>query len=1031
MPFKRYNDQRLRHIADTLRSSRYKNRLSIQDFAAMEETGDRRLAPPSPAEMPGEMHLHDMWRGYDRYLWLSCSVTVPRDYTPGSAAGLFHFGDTGGGNTSGFEALCFVNGQAYQGVDINHQEILLPEAAPGETLQFHFRLWSGLNGGGFPQERIHFIDQAELAELDEPTDQLYHWLRLLLGAYDILPSDDPAREKLLGAAVEAWDLVDETVPGSPEFYQSVPGAVALLQERFPEGRTDPVTVKMIGHTHIDLAWLWRICHTHEKCRRSFHTVDTLMKRFPDYRFLQTQAQAYDWIKQEDPELFERIRALVKEGRWEAAGGMWVECDCNLPSGESIVRQILYGTRFFEREFGSHSRYLWLPDVFGYSWALPQILKKAEMDTFITTKISWNDQNKMPYDTFVWKGMDGSEVLAHFITTPCFAHDKGTLYTYNGEAEPYAVRGLWENYANKDLNTDLLMCYGYGDGGGGVTRDMLSAIPILARIPGLPEVAGGRVDDFCEKLHRNVEENRFHGYVPTWDGELYLEHHRGTLTSHGSVKEHNRRLEFLFRDTEMAQAAQMLRGIAPDRERVHKAWETVLLNQFHDIIPGSSIHETYQDVEETYAAAQASLEGLCADLLGRPEGETFFVNNTYPWPRQALIRLEGDYQGREFLSQGKKLPAFLTSTGAEVVVPLPPCGSVEVTVQQGASPLCGFVPARVREVETDFYRITWNEAGHLTSLLDKKHRRQLLTPGREGNVLTLYEDKPRCADAWELEPTINEKARPLTDLKECSLRETPLGVDVHFVWTFSRSTFTQVMRLYHHTPRIDFETQVDWQDREVLLKAVFPLDIRSTRARYDIQFGNVERPTTANNPWEFAKFEVVGHKWADWGETDYGAALLSGSKYGFDIREGVMRLTLLKASNYPDWDQDRGLHAFTYSLYPHAGEWHQARVEEESLEINARPFLSAQGLACPVGLLGEGIALDALKPAEDENALILRVHEFRGRRAQGRLNPRFPFKALRECNLLERQDGPGLDRGAEGEIGFELKPYEIKTFKFEL
>ena len=519
-----------------IREYSYREVTALEEFAARE---DRQgvVNPEVPTEFEGwnKIHTGDRWSGRDRYLWLHKEITIPESWKGKRAVGIFDFGNTGAGNNSGFEAMCYINEKPYQGVDVNHKEVFFPEELYGKTFRLTFRLWSGLEGGGVPREQEHRINRADLAYLDEKVDDFYYMGMLVLDTVQNLSDTDPVKFELRNALDEACLLIDWAYPGSGEFYESVHQADDLLNEKIDGMKKDSlVKVKCVGHTHIDMAWLWRLKHTHEKASRSFSTVLRMMEMFPEYIFLQTQPQLYEYIKEDFPEIYEEIKKRVKEGRWEVDGGMWVEADCNLPSGESLTRQILIGSKFIKDEFGKDVEYLWLPDVFGYSWALPQILKKSGIDMFMTTKISWNQYNRMPHDTFKWKGIDGSEVLTHFITTPEPWNEPGSwFYTYNGLLTAKTVKGVWDAYSEKEMNQELLIAYGYGDGGGGVNRDLLERRRRIDKIPGLPSLETSTAGEFFRDLKETVKNTD--RYVHTWDGELYLEYHRGTYLSNVSTE----------------------------------------------------------------------------------------------------------------------------------------------------------------------------------------------------------------------------------------------------------------------------------------------------------------------------------------------------------------------------------------------------------------------------------------------------------------------------------------------------------------
>ncbi|SFM19411.1 alpha-mannosidase [Paenibacillus sp. 1_12] len=1063
---------------------RYREKLAIPAFQSLEdpegEIGARPALPLTQSPDMKEMSLGEHWRGRDRYLWLAADVVVPKDWQGKKVLGRFDFGKTGG--SSGFESLLYVNGQPYQGVDSNHQEVFFEEAA-GATLGLCFRLWSGL--GGYQSKAImeHQLKRAELCWLDEAADDLYYTARAALSVARVIHEHSPERQTLLSAVDQAFLLVDWSRPGSDDFYASVSAAAHLLRTTVKElPKHHAVTVRCIGHTHIDVAWLWRLKHTREKAVRSFSTVLRLMEKFPDYVFLQTMPQLYDYIKTDYPEVYEQIKERVKEGRWEAGGGMWLEADCNLTTGESLVRQLLYGTRFLREEFGAECTYLWLPDVFGYSWALPQILRKSGIDTFMTTKISWNQYNRMPHDTFQWRGIDGTEILTHFITTPDpDAGDGGWLYTYNGEVTARSVNGIWETYRDKPVNRELLLAYGYGDGGGGVNREMLELRRRLDELPGIPHVTTGRADEYFAELHKTIAETK--EYVHTWDGELYLELHRGTYTSQAYNKLMNRKLELLAREAEwLGVMGSLSQGNWQPyaKQRIDEAWKIVLRNQFHDIIPGSSIKEVYEDSTLEYAEAEKLLQLACDQAEGalivsttatgnqtnemhdsEADSSVYTVWNSAGWERSGLVQVKYDSflmanQHMEWKDEkGHTLTAQQDADGwwvqlngvasmgyTTIYAVLRGAAANQETQQAKATAESRDLTGKERMlaassevftsldngIETPHYVLAWNEKGQLTSIWDKMAQREVLAEGSNGNVLQVFEDKPKSRhEAWDIDIYYQEKKEEITALTLAAISEIgSLRAVVTFKWTYKASTIVQQMVLYRDSRRIDFVNEVDWHEQRKLLKAAFPVEVRSTEATFDIQYGNVKRPTHWNTSWDYARFEVVGHQWADLSERGYGVSLLNDCKYGYDIKDNVMRLTLIKSAIVPDDQADQGYHAFTYSLLPHTGDWIEGGTVVEAWDLNApmssKPGASA-GSASLFRLSGGYVHIDAVKKAEDDDRMVLRFHEFGGQRGMIELNSDYTIRSWQECDLMER---PISEPSNASVIRLAVKPYEIKT-----
>ncbi|NDI35930.1 alpha-mannosidase [Chengkuizengella sediminis] len=1037
-----HTENKLEARIQELLTFRYQQKRGIFSFRCQEDEGE---IGQYPLELTSNqtINVDDNWKGRDKYIWLQADVDIPHEWKGRKTVGLFDFGNTGGGNNSGFESLLFLNGRPYQGVDSNHQEVFFPEDAVGKTNRLDFRLWSGLEGGGLLKEQEHKIKTAQIAWLDEKVDDLYYTSLATLQTVKELSEDQPEKQLLLNTLNQTYLMIDWSLPGSESFYQSCYEAQANLNEKINQiEKQHPVTIHCIGHTHIDVAWLWRLKHTREKAARSFSTVLRLMEQYPEYVFLQTQPQLYEYIKEDYPEIYDQMKTRIKEGKWEPEGAMWLEADCNVTSGESLVRQILYGKRFFEREFGVTCKYLWLPDVFGYSWALPQILCKSGIETFMTTKISWNQYNRMPHDTFHWKGIDGSEILTHFITTPePWNSDDSWFYTYNGLVSAKTVKGLWKSYQNKDVNQDLLLSYGYGDGGGGVNRDMLELRRRLDRMPGLPQVKPTKAGEFFDKLHQNIENTE--GYVHTWDGELYLEYHRGTYTSQAHNKKMNRKLELAYREAEWLNVMNALsRGWNeyPQAE-LDEGWKIILRNQFHDIIPGSSIKEVYEDSKVEYeqswdlhrSISNKALAGLIDSSV-----QQYTVMNASHWQQGELVQVTYDevnqQDGNWRDQEGNHLISQRSEHGWYVqVLGLKGFSGTEILFEPHSNKhqteSVSLFDYTDSSINTPFYKIKWNKSGQIVQIYDKVAERQVFANREKGNILQVFEDKPLAHDAWDIDIFYKEKMEEVTELTSVELVECGLlRAVIRFNWTYLQSTMSQDMIVYTRSKRIDFSTNVDWHQQRKLLKVAFPVDVRTTEATYDIQYGNVKRPNHQNTSWDMARFESVGHMWADLSETGYGVSLLNDCKYGYDIMDNIMRLTLIKSATHPDPTADQGEHQFTYSLLPHQGDWRQAETVREAWVLNeplqaikgtlTAPFSSFLNLSC------HHVHIDAIKKAENDHAVIVRLHEFEGRRAEVTITSDWGIEEWQEVDLMEQ---PISDIFKGNSINCSIKPYEIKTF----
>ncbi len=999
-----------------------------------------------------EFRVGDTWGGYDVTAWFRARVQVPESFRAGKLALRFLVGPRDGGDSTA-ESLLYVNGSPLQGIDVWHTEAWLPpECLQGDELLVALKAWSGVLG--VPDRRRFKL--AELVSIDEAADRLFHLAGTLLKSAEVLDEDDLRRVRLLQALDQAILQIDFGRPRSPSFYESIGCAEAYLRrevERLHAVVELKPTVVGIGHAHIDMAWLWRLGHSREKAARTFATALHLMRQYPEYRFMHSSPQLYRFIKQDYPELFERIKMRVASGEWEITGAAWVEPDTNLTGGESLVRQLLHGKRFIRDEFGQETTLLWLPDVFGYSAALPQILLRSGIRFFTSTKLSWNQFNRFPHDTFTWRGIDGSEILSHFVTTPNDPAVDGSLNwrtTYNGQFEPYEVKRIWDHYRQKEANDELLLPFGNGDGGGGPTREMLESARAMKNLPGLPRVEQGRAEDYFARLEERLAGQR----LPVWDGELYLEYHRGTYTSQAHTKRANRKAEVLYHDAEWLSAlAGVLDGnFEYPLGELRAGWEKILLNQFHDILPGSSIRQVYEDSREDYEAIQdiglGALEKAGQTLVEKMAlaDDSLVVFNSLPWRRDELIELPWpkEMERRTIRgADGEPVPLqAVEDDGSPGVLfeatGLPPLGyHAFPLVRAGEAEQVSEMTVSPSLLENRHYRIALNSQGQIVSLLDKRHGREVLAPGARGNVFQAFQDKPMAFDAWDIDIYYQEKMREVCELIEAEVEETgPLRGVLRLRWRYGQSTLTQRVCLYRGSPRIDFKTEVDWHERQTLLKVAFPVDVRATRATYDIQFGSLERPTHWNTSWDVARFESVAHKWVDLSEGNYGVSLLNDCKYGHDVKDNVLRLTLIKSPIRPDPEADQGRHEFTYSLLPHAGDWRQARVVEEAYALNfpahsrlapAHPRATLPGRFRFAEIDSDHVVLETVKRAEDDDAWIVRCYENKQCRSSS-VELRFGRTIRRavECNLMEEEEAKAAYRA--GALSFAIRPFEIKTFK---
>ncbi len=976
-----------------------------------------------------------VWGGRNAYAWFHGEVALPADRLGKPVELLVATADSERAETARLSSfvndpaprwdlmnpqfMLFIGGELVQGLDVHHQTAVLRTDENGRAT-IDLQGYAGMTDRRCVLRVCHAVAH-------ESVRALYYDLLTALEAAETLDENDPARLYVLERLNKACGMPDLRAPYTPAFDRQVAEASAFLARTVYTGARADVTAVCVGHTHIDVAWLWDHAQTRLKAQRTFSSILRLMERYPDFTFFQSTPQLFQWLQRDNPALYEGVKKRVAEGRIELDGAMWLEADCNIPSGESLIRQIVYGKRYLRREFNTECEVLWLPDVFGYSAALPQILLQSGITTFVTTKISWNMLNKLPYDTFRWQGIDGSRVLTYFITTTDPKQEDGSFgTTYNGMLHPAAIMGGWKRYQQKEINDTILVAYGYGDGGGGPDVDMLEKGQRLKRgVAGFPRVELGQVRPFFRALHEKVDGAK---YLPTWVGELYLELHQGAYTSAAMMKRNNREAERELFAAELLQTAAALQGHPYAADRLHAAWETLLLNQFHDTLPGSCIAKVYSDAREQFAALFAvteSCQSEAAQVLWGA-GEHLVVWNDASFAREDILLLP---KGRMLANR----PCQPTAEGNLCLAPrVPSLGWASFdTAENPALPEAQRITdANVEQVlETQYFSLTVDACGELTRVYDKTANREVLAQGRNANVLMAFDDRPYKWDAWNIDMYYEEKQYPVNgSVTVSAVISGPVFTGVRVEKRFGRSLFTQEIRAYHALPRVDFITHVDWHEDATVLKVAFPVDLNADFATFDIQCGSARRPNHRNTSWDAARYEVCAHRWADISEGDYGVSLLNDCKYGYDVESNVLRLTLLKAGMAPDETIDRGTHDFTYALFPHAGAC-GAATHAMAARLN-RPLRAAwaaqpQPETSLLALSNENIAIDAVKASEEGDGwMAVRLHEQGNTHARATLTAGFAIETAQTCDLLEenRQSLPINDNG----VALAFRPFEIKT-----
>ncbi len=1028
-------DKRVNVICDELKKLQWKQKFPVTDWKYKEGN----FIHPQDAEADSAewkdfdcktMH----WYGPDRHYWFKAVYKVPAELD-GKRMWMrvrtqIHEWD----DAKNPQFLLFINGKALQGMDMNHKEVFLRESATaGEELTIELQSYTGT----LHNEFMLFVD---MCEVDALITKVYYDLRVPLWAFPRMDEDDKTRKDIETVLNETVNFIDLRTPYSPEFYETLQQASDYIDKALYSdmaGYKD-VIATCIGHTHIDVAWWWTVEQTREKTGRSFATVLKLMEEYPNYKFMSSQPQLYAFLKERYPELFEQIRERVKEGRWEPEGGMWVESDTNLTSGESLVRQFMHGKRFFKEEFGVDNRILWLPDVFGYTGALPQIMKKCGIDYFMTTKLAWNQFNKVPYDTMMWRGIDGTEILTHLITTLGVGQPVSNFFTtYNGMLHPDAIMGGWMRYQNKDINNDILISYGYGDGGGGPTREMLETSKRMEKgIKGIPMVRQEFAGTYFDELKERVEGNR---RLPVWEGELYFEYHRGTLTSMGRNKRSNRKTELGLMDLELLSVMAKDKAAYP-AEELDSIWKKTLINQFHDILPGSSIHQVYEVTKEEYARLKEQIDGLSKERIKllAGDGDRVMVMNTTGKTRDDVVCL-GDCDA-DYLTDGQEAlyPVQQTADGAVAFVRNIPSKGYRMlrkgSWRDGQQPTeSAFTLSDKYTLETPFYKVRLAANGEIEHLYDKENDREVVQPGKTLNQFRMYEDKPIYFDNWDIDIYYTEKSWNVDGVE--SMEWTELGsvrAVLEITRKASKSTVTQKVIFYADQRRIEFQTHVDWKEHQTLLKVHFPVAVHTDEATFDVQFGNLTRKTHSNTSWDVARFESCGQKWMDLSEGHYGVSLLNDCKYGHSVKDSNMALTLIKSGIEPNPTTDQEEHDFTYALYPHAEGWRAAGTVAESYKLN-QPLVTElhareDGLESTsfAAVDAANVIIETIKQAEDGNGVIVRMYESDNAYTKATVTVNTDFSKAYVCNLLEEEEQEAHVSGRD--IAVELKPYEVITLK---
>ncbi len=931
----------------------------------------------------------------------------------------------------GGEGVVFINGAAAGARDFGHTEITLAmEGRPGEHYEFVVESYGGHGptpeGGGpvgygrpsvpEPPATQRVVEKTTFGVWNEDAYQLYIDMETLFQLRNNLDAGSLRVAEIDRALKALTNTVDFELPPD-EMNKTFIKARAGLQPclKCTNGSTVPEFFIM-GHGHLDVAWLWPLQETERKIARTISSQLALAKEFPEYRFLQSQAHLYWMLKQRYPEIYSRVKKAVKAGNIVPEGGMWVEADTNLTSGESLIRQFMYGKAFFRDEFGVDNELLWLPDVFGYSGALPQIMQGCGIHYFATAKIFWtyHGADPFPYNLFTWEGIDGSKVLASII------------YGYGNETGPASFIQCWNGRVQKDDVAAQLFAFGYGDGGGGPNRQHLEFLKREPDLEGTPRVHfANPVDFFKDAEQRGIPSTRT-------TGELYFQNHRGTYTSQAHTKRNNRHAELALREAELWGAmAQALKGAAFPTRALHDAWQTALLCQFHDIIPGSSIHRVYEEAEAMHAGViqTAGEAALAAKKELTNKGDAITAFNSLSWKRKALLELPGGVAAA-FDAQGKALPTQKAEGKTFVEADLPAMGWATFTTRGDPQtlPLSKGVKVNLHKLENDVLKVEFNSKGEITRIFDKESGQEFAAG--DCNSFKMYKDVPSWFDAWDLDSMYVETPVELAgDANIKVIAEGALFGRLRITRKLNQSTMTQDVTLRCGSRMVEFDTRIDWQESHKLLKVAFPTTLHCEEAVHEIQFGHVHRPTHASRPYDADRFEVSNHKWSALAEENRGFAVLNNAKFGLNVKGGSINLTLLKSALNPDYAADKGEQLVSYAFYVWNGSLFSSGVVQKGYELNVDVSVmpGAAGEMSLFSLDAANVVIDTVKPAEDGTGdVIVRLYECMRSQTHCTLTTAFELKAVTRTNMLEMPE-EALPL-VESKIALDFRPFEIKTLR---
>ncbi|MDF2540634.1 MAG: hypothetical protein K0S47_352 [Herbinix sp.] len=1028
------SDRQIDKMLSKLR--RFENTIAPMMFEKIDEVSMKKFQTPDQFhDIPEDgvfttCEKGDRWGGESTYCWFKGKYTVPEKFD-GKTLYVYP-------KIEGYEAMLWVNGVPFgtfctkivvTGHGNHYCDMLKQEVKAGEQIDVALEYYAGHYVMGcepFSQDnRISYeftYNSVDICLKNEVICDFYFDLRTLNQAVNALDRNSFRRadiintlEKVHEILYYSYDDIDHDT-----FMDALITAGKLLKEKLVQTNSDTAPYAgFIGHSHMDTAWLWHKDETTKKCARTYSNQINLMQQYPEYKFIQSSAYHSEVIRKHYPKLFERLQEKVKEGRYEPNGGVWIECDCNIPNGEMMVRQFLWGQRFTKKYFNYQADVFWLPDTFGYSPSIPQIMKGCGVNYFLTTKMAWNDTTTFPYDTFYWQGLDGTRVLTHLNKTHLWPDPEAMM--------EHVVRG-YDCIREKSVSNMRLLSYGFGDGGGGPQFEMVEMSRRVKDFEGLPKSSHITVSEFMKRLEASVVNPSIYA------NELYLELHRGTLTNQHTIKRNNRLAEINLRNLEYLTVRDALEKQLPASDQeIHPLMETLLINQFHDILPGTCIPRAHQEsIQETTQLITDS-ERLIAEKFETEKKDQYIsVVNTLSFDRSDVVYI--DYKEGYIVEGNYKQQAITDLHGTKKLavlgVVVPAFSSVSLKLVEGSLEKETVFTQTGNELVTPFARIMFNDRGFITSFIDLSVNRELKGEGYPLNTFLMAEDVPNAWDNWDIDADIEFKFRDSAVLVS---REVVSAGSVEYrirsTYRISeKSSLTQDMIFFADSPEVRFETVMDWKDDHRFLKTAFDTTIFSDIARQEVQFGYIKRQTTRNTAEEKAKFEVSNHKYTDLSESRYGIAILNDCKYGISVKDAQMRLSLHKGGTRPDFNGDKGIHECTYSFYPHKEGFNANSVIKPAYRLNYKPIIvegeytrnSFAVVDC------DNIMIEAVKPCEDqEKAYIMRLYDAEGTYTNATIKLSQDAKEVAVTNMLE-ETVEVLDKLNDFNLVF--RPFEIKTIK---